>query len=650
MRGLAAMSGPKCTVLALLFLAPAIALSSRLPEPTNAKYLGSRSCQRCHQEAFASWERALHIRMTRDAEPAGILGDFRNGTRFARYGRSYELSSRDGRHFVTVTRPGQDPERYEVHYTLGARRFQGYLSRLPDGRIYVLPAFWHVETSQWIDFKEITPLPDSDHDFRQIWNVNCFNCHATNLAQNFDPAMLTYNTTWTEMGVGCEACHGPGADHVALMNEWERTPSARPAYDSSSANRKLGAILKIFTTRTASAREVFDTCGYCHGNKVNYFPGFEAGDRYEDYALPFLVSEPIPSHDPQGDFWPDGRPNRFNRPQALTSSGCFQKGQLTCTDCHVVHGARFDHALKLPLERSNGLCTPCHREFEAAAALTAHSRHPAASPGSRCVDCHMSEVNWRLLNRRRDHTFAPPVPELTARFGTPDACTTCHDDRPPEWAVRVMDKWYGPRDRDRRARAVARAEAMYRGAISDPAALPALAKTLGERPAGMVVRASAAEFMGRLIAASATKPLPQSAYTSAVDALMRASTDTEAVVRASALRALVMSRDPRVVPVVSARLRDAARVVRVIAAAGLQEMGVPALKGPAQVAFAEAQREYEQSLRAFPDIASNQVALGILLARQGKYDLAIREWEQGRRLDPADPRFERLIAAARQRQ
>ena len=75
-----------------------------------------------------------------------------------------------------------------MHYTLGAKRFQGYLSKLADGRIYVLPAFWHVETSQWIDFKEITPLPDGDHDFRQIWNVNCFNCHATNIARNIAPS------------------------------------------------------------------------------------------------------------------------------------------------------------------------------------------------------------------------------------------------------------------------------------------------------------------------------------------------------------------------------------------------------------------------------------------------------------------------------
>ena len=80
------------------------------------------------------------------------------------------------------------PETFRVDYTLGAKRYQGYLSTLADGRIYVLPAFWHIESRRWVDWKEITPIPDGAHELRQIWNTNCFNCHATNIAQGFDIA------------------------------------------------------------------------------------------------------------------------------------------------------------------------------------------------------------------------------------------------------------------------------------------------------------------------------------------------------------------------------------------------------------------------------------------------------------------------------
>ncbi|HSL24090.1 MAG TPA: multiheme c-type cytochrome [Vicinamibacterales bacterium] len=656
--------GPRSLIAASLVLAAAIALSARplgqdTPTPAvsaeraaaaHSAYLGSSACRRCHEEEYASWRRALHLKMTRGASESEVLGDFSGRARLEKYGRSYAMSSRGDRRFITVTRRNAEPETFEVHYTLGARRFQGYLSRLPDGRIYVLPAFWHVETAQWVDFKEITPLPDDDHDYRQIWNVNCFNCHATNLAQNFNQETLRYETTWTEMGVSCEACHGPGRDHVALAEHWEKEPASKPAYDNSRDNSALGPLLKIFSPRTAPRRQIFDACGYCHGNKTNFFAGFKPGDRYEDYALPFLISEPIPPADPQGDFWPDGRPTRFNRPQALMTNGCFMKGQAVCTDCHLAHGARNDHALKLPFERSNGLCTQCHAPLAGNAALTAHTRHPANSAGSRCVECHMSDVNWRLLNRRRDHTFAPPVPELTARYGVPNACTTCHDARTPEWAARTMDEWYGSANRARRTATIDLSDAMYRAGSGDRGAIAPLTGIVTTRSLGAPIRASAAEFLGRLAAPAAGTPAPAGGVgLAALNALAQATTDPEPIVRAQAVRALTQIGDRRAAPVFSARLRDQARVVRVLAASGLLDLGVTALDGPAQTAFQEAQQEYERSLRTFRDSAPNQVLLGILLARQGRYDAAIEEWEQGRRLDPSDPRFGKLIAAAKQR-
>lgn len=610
---------------------------------SSVQYLGSNACRRCHEDQYASWQKALHLKMTRGAQQSDVLGDFQNA-HLEKYGRRVDMFSRDGRRFMTIRRKGSDPETFEVHYTLGAKRFQGYLSKLADGRIYVLPAFWHVETSQWIDFKEITPLPDGDHDFRQIWNVNCFNCHATNIARNFDRSTLTYATTWTEMGIGCEACHGPGSDHLSLMEAWEKDPGSKPVYDTSKKNRELGAILKIFSPRSADRRQVFDTCGYCHGNKTNYFTGFRPGDVYEDYALPFLMSEPIPREDPEGDYWPDGRPTRFNRPQALTASGCFMKGQAVCTDCHLAHGARNEHALKLPFERSNGLCTQCHAELSEPFALRAHTRHEVDSKGSRCVECHMSDVNWRLLNRRRDHTFAPPVPELTALYGTPNACTTCHDDRSPEWAAGKLDEWYGPRDHARRRTAVSTADAMYRAASGDRTAVEPLTAILMDRGRGALLRASAAEFMGRL-SQSAGK-----VGDGALNGLAVATTDSEPLVRAEATKSLAQSRDRRAIPVLTARLRDRARVVRAVAAWGLMELGITSLDGLNQGAFAAAQEEYAGTLLAFPDSATNQIALGILRARQGRYPEAIREWELGRRLDPSDRRFAKLIAAAKQRQ
>ena len=333
----------------------------------------------------------------------------------------------------------------------------------------MLPVFWHVASKRWVDWKEITPIPDGAHDIRQIWNANCFNCHGTNIVQGYDLDEKKYKSTWTEMGIGCEACHGPGRQHVALMEEWEKDPASKPAYDNSSKNRQLSDTLKIFSTRSSEPRRIYDTCAYCHGNKNNVFVGFKGGDHYADYALPFLISEPIPENDLQGEFWPDGRPNRFNRPQALTLSGCFKAGAITCTNCHVAHGSRNEYLAEGehqpgPQRRRAVHAVPHGAEAASTAGparslkpssasspkpsftgagLQAHTFHAPESAGSRCISCHMSDVNWRLLIRRRDHTFQPPVPENTAQFGIPNACTTCHDNRSPEWAAKQMDAVVG---------------------------------------------------------------------------------------------------------------------------------------------------------------------------------------------------------------
>jgi predicted CXXCH cytochrome family protein len=672
---------------------------------------------------------SIHVKMTKPVAEATIVGDFSEGTKFADHDRAYTFGRKDGKPYMTVAFGDRAPETFPVDYTLGAKRYQGYLSTLPDGRIYVLPAFWHVASRRWIDWKEITPIPEGAHGIRQIWNANCFNCHATNIVQGYDVALKRYKSTWTEMGIGCEACHGPGREHVELTEAWQKNPASKPAYDNTAKNRQLSDTLKTFTTRSSEPRRIYDTCAYCHGNKNNMFTGFKAGDNYADFAVPFLISEPIPANDFQGEFWPDGRPNRFNRPQALTMSGCFKAGAIACTNCHVAHGAeQNDFSLKVNIhEGRNGdtLCTQCHNAprktpsgkpaFRTAAVpasfvgegLPQHTFHVADSEGSRCISCHMSDVNWRLLIRRRDHTFQPPVPENTAKFGIPNACLTCHDERSPEWAAKQMDEWWG--DDDRRKKAVTVADTMYRAGSGDGRVLSKLASLALDRTEGLLVRASAAEYIARLVAAS---PLMNGAQTQTsfeasfegmdapvrrtpvelsaserrtiVNSMIGAAVDPEPVVRASAVRALgaLGDRDRAVTPLV-ARLVDTARVVRARAVEVLTAYGVVELPGQAGAVLKKAQDEYIESLDTFPDVASNhaskgwfesergrpaeaRIALdraiavepkfafpwvikGVLSAREGRFGEAVEFWQKARSIEPSYPNISQLISEAEKR-
>lgn len=729
---------------------PAGAAGADTPAGASPDYVGSARCQPCHDADYRQWQQSLHIRMTKPITEATVVGDFTEGTRLRAHGRAYEFGERDGRPWVRVAAGEAAAETFPVDYTLGSKRYQGYLSRLPDGRIYVLPVFWHLASRRWLDWKETTPIPEGAHDLKQIWNINCFNCHATNLVQGFDARTKTYATTWTEMGIGCEMCHGAGRTHVTRMLAWRRDPTLRAGLDTSAANPQRSELLGIFAPKGAPPRQVFDTCAYCHGNKRNVFTGFQGGREYADHALPFLLSEPLPAFDTQGEFWPDGRPNRFNRPQALMQSGCFQAGAIACTNCHVAHGSRNDFNLKLDIHdgrTGDRLCTQCHvsptvgapgvapeRPSLAAARTTdtdvrvrrvasrrpddaslatpwpdadieAHTHHPAASEGSRCIGCHMSDVNWRMLVRRRDHTFRPPVPEVTASQGIPNACTTCHDAQTPEWAAATMDQWWG--DADRRRDVTALAGTFYRAGAGDLTVAPALAAIAVDRRRSVFHRASAAEYLARLAVGGAggASVQSQSSYAgeggvvgqaaprsgprltldaALVNSLIAAAADPEPVVRATAVAALgTLPEAGRARMPIVARLQDESRIVRARAAEALSHWGIVTLPAPAGAVLLRAQQDFLQSMADFPDTPGNhasaawmlmemgrleearaEIALGLSLdqrlvraivlrgvldARDGKYDEAIAAWTRARAIEPAYPNLDRLIEEARKR-
>jgi hypothetical protein len=319
----------------------------------------------------------------------------------------------------------------------------------------------------------------------------------------------------------------------------------------------------------------------------------------------------------------------------------------------------------------------------------------------------MSDVNWRMLVRRRDHTFRAPNPEMTARYGVPNACTTCHDDKTPEWASKQMDAWWG--DGARREKELSVADVMYRAGSGDPTVLDALARVAVDRTQGMVLRASAADYIGRMLlggdgghqptgtsqtsyvsshtAATAPAPPPGQrpvASPAVVNALLGAAADPEPTVRAMAVKALsAAGPGPRLLPAMTARLVDQARVVRVRAAEALLALGYVELPGAAGEALARAQDEYAASLQAFPDVASNLAALGwletsrgrvgeaqkaldqairvdpnfarpyvvkgVLSARAERYQEAIEFWKKARSIEPTYPRIDQLIAEAEKR-
>ena len=252
-------------------------------------------------------------------------------------------------------------------------------------------------------------------------------------------------------------------------------------------------------------------------------------------------------------------------------------------------------------------------------------------------------------------------------------CTTCHDDKTPEWAVGQMDQWWS--DGDRRRAALMVADTMYRAGSGDATVLPQLARLAVDRSQGMLVRASAVEFMEQLAlgtagmasadaqsqtsfakgGAPAARVTSQPAKLSRaeVNALVGAASDPEPTVRARAVMALIATGErDRIIPPLAARLVDEARVVRMSAAEALLTLGIAELPGAVGEALSRAQDEYADALQAFDDAPSNHSALGWLESERGRVAEATAALDRAIHLNPRAARpyvTKGVIAARRER-
>jgi len=288
----------------------------------------------------------------------------------------------------------------DVVYVVGGQFSQRYLTEI-DGELYVLPAQWNVTTAEWVPYH-----PDDWQE--RPYTKHCAGCHTT----GFDPA----SGQWAENGVQCEACHGPGEEHVAL-----------------AGNRA-----KIVNPAMLAFDEQTDICGQCH------LRGHDPTRQY-DFPVGYRPAGPIPlsaTFVPIADekaFWPDGSA-RLHHQEYQDWQKSAHAAVVGCTFCHVSHSR--GETLHQTRFVGNHRCVICH---EAKKDLAVHiPYHPVGEMV--CTDCHMptlakaatAEYNFDI----HSHTFWPPDPLKTVQYGgqekMPNACNLCHADKSPEWAAKAM--------------------------------------------------------------------------------------------------------------------------------------------------------------------------------------------------------------------
>ncbi len=363
------------------------------------------------------------------------------------------------------------------------------------------------------------------------WNFMCASCHNTRLRKNYDPATDSYNTTMAEMGVGCEACHGPMANHV----EWQY---------KHGKQKKVDPTIEKFTRDQHR-----DTCGTCHARRSELTGDFRPGDLFFDhYGLTIPDETDI--------FYPDGQVRDEDYEFMPFLASRMHAGGVRCFDCHEPHSMK-------TRGKGNVLCMTCHGPGTPMTNSPiidplAHGHHPLDKGGSGCIDCHMPLTPYMQRHLRHDHGFTIPDPLLTKQYGIPNACNRCHKDKDVAWSLEWVEKWYGARmERPSRVRAQTVAEARN----GKQSAVPGLIKMMKEEERYPLWRAVAAGMLKRW-----------SYEPEVTKALLERTKDTDPLVRTLAARALelVLPGNPPVQEALRQLTSDPVRSVRTEAAWGLR--------------------------------------------------------------------------------
>lgn len=530
-----------------------------LPADRQPLYVGRKSCVDCHRPQAKLFAGSHHDLAMDPATPETVLGQFQN-QEIEHHEVTSRLFREGDRYFVNTDGPNGQLEDFEIKFVFGVAPLQQYLVELPASRsksdqqvnrggsendaglsrLQVLPMAWDTEKERWyyVNPDELAVPGDPLHwtGWAQTWNHMCADCHSTNLEKNYHLATDSYHTTFSEIDVSCEACHGPGDVHVELANSnslfWDR-------------HHGYG----VAQLKVESSRPQISTCAPCHSRRDMIMPGFRPGEDFFDHYRLTLLDEHL--------YYADGQIQDEVYVYGSFLQSRMYRENVRCTDCHDPHSNRL-------LRTGNSLCTKCHEPAKYDASL--HHHHQVDSTGASCVECHMPDRAYMGIDRRRDHSIRMPRPDVSVELGTPNACTGCHLDKElvtqadeypdlldqaaqgnsqadqklselDQWAADSIVSWYGAGRPEGEHFGISFAAARN----GNPNAVPGLLRIVRQpQKHGPIVRATAAAHLAGYSDVDA-----QRALRGLVD-------DKEALVRSAA----VMGLDPT---------RDSDRLLRLVA-------------------------------------------------------------------------------------
>jgi predicted CXXCH cytochrome family protein len=584
-----------------------------------AQFVGREACSSCHKDQSEKWVGSHHDLAMQVTSKETVLGDF-NNTSFSYSGVISSFIKKDGKFFVNTDGPDGKMSDFEVKYTFGVDPLQQYLIELPGGRMQALSIAWDTRTKdaggqRWF---HLYPNEKIDHNdslhwtgIYQNWNYMCAECHSTNLKKNYDLKNNSYQTTWSENNVSCEACHGPGSKHV----QWAKSKSSQnPSIDYfkglvislTESEKDFWQFVpgKNIAQRTSPLASRFqeETCARCHSRRSVIRDQYKHEVPFKDQYRLSLLEE--------GLYHADGQINDEVYVYGSFLQSKMHRAGVRCSDCHD------PHSLQLKA-KGNDLCAKCHAAsvFNKAS----HHHHKAESLGSKCISCHMPEKKYMVIDSRRDHSFRIPRPDLSESLGTPNTCNQCHEDKSPKWAKNKTVEWYGKKLINKNHFG----ELIFAGRSGLPNAGSGLVELLKDNQQPAIARASAIELLVRYPSRPAAK------------AIIEGLRDPDPLVRMASIGALeIFDPDQRFQPA-EHLLSDSVRSVRI--EAGRVLSGVPrnTLSEKQSSILDQAIDEYEKVQMLDADRPNAHLNLGILYINQKKWGEAENAYKSSLKIDPS---------------
>ena len=570
-------------------------------------FVGSRKCAECHKAEYDKWKGSHHEMAMAVADGQSVLGDF-SDIEFTYFDEVARFYRKEGKFFVHTRGPDGQIGDFEITHTFGWFPLQQYLVPFPGGRLQCLPIAWDVRDRKWFHLYPDQKIDPGDWLYwtnnGQNWNGMCAECHSTNLLKHYNLDDDQYQTTWSEISVGCEACHGPGSAHV----QWAELPEmGRPEVVDTALEVRTGGL---------SARRQIELCAPCHSRRMSLGDNIHHHDDFLDYGIPQLLTS--------GYYYSDGQILDEVYVYGSFMQSTMYEQDVRCSDCHDVHSAR-------RVKQGNDLCLQCHRS--ALYDTADHHFHKKAGEegepirsaegkilfdvgsGASCEACHMPGRTYMGVDYRPDHGFRIPQPDLTITTGSPNACNRCHQDKSVRWSSEAVLKWYGQRKRPHYGTLLS---AGRRGAGE---ALPALVQLAEDRRYPTIVRATALSLL-------TSYPHREQAA-----AFERALGDEEALVRYTAVRHFPTASPKERVRRLGPMLYDPVKAIRIETAARLADLSTTHLPVELQARYRSALNEYLKATRRLGDFASARHNLGNLHVHLGETEQAITHYRKAIEID-----------------